>query len=77
MVERAQDLVATAIRLNQLFICQDLKNEEQQSIDREDILKKGHFSVAVIPIQSLKKVPYVLVVYGHNPQDLSEDIRAC
>jgi PAS domain S-box-containing protein len=71
-----QGLVATAIRLNNLLICQDLKNEEQESIDREYALKKGYSSVAVIPISSLKKVPYVLVVYGHNPQDLSGDIIA-
>lgn len=69
-----QGLVVTAIRLNKLFICQDLKNQEHESIDRQYAVKNGYSSVAVIPIQSLKKVPYVLVVYGHNPQDLSEDI---
>ena len=69
-----QGLAATAIRLNKLLICQDLQNEEQESIDREYALKKGYSSVAVIPIQSPKKAPYVLVVYGHSSQDLSEDI---
>ena len=69
-----QGLVATAIRLNKLFICQDLENEEQDSNEREYVHNKGYASVAVIPIQSLKKIPYVLVVYGQNPQDLSEDI---
>ena len=69
-----QGLIAKALRLNKLFICQDLKNEEKEVFDREYALKNGFSSLAVIPIQSLKKVPYVLVVYGHNPEDLSDDL---
>ena len=71
-----QGLVASAIRLNKLLIYQDLKNEDQESMDREYAVKKGYSSVAVIPIQTLKKPPYVLVVYGHKSHDLSEDIIA-
>ena len=71
-----QGLVATAIRLNKLFISQDLKNEEIESLDRKYALKKGYSSVMVLPIQSLKKEPYILVAYGRKPQDLSEDIIA-
>jgi len=71
-----QGLLTKALRLNELFICQDLKNEEKDSLEREYALKKGFSSLAVIPIQSLKKAPYVLVVYGCNHQDLNEDIIA-
>jgi len=48
-------LVATAIRLNKLFISQDLTIEEHDPLEREYAQKKGYSSVAVIPIQSLKK----------------------
>ncbi len=66
--------VATAIHLKKMTICQDLQNEEHDTIEREYAIRHRYSSVAVIPIKSQKNTPYILVVYGHHPQDLTEDI---
>ncbi len=69
-----QGLIISAIRLNQLLICQDIKNEEHDSLERKLAIKNGYSSVAVIPINPAISHPYILVVYGYKTQTLTEDI---
>ncbi len=71
---KTKSLVVTAVRLHKLLICQDLQKEEKNTLMHQYYVKQGLRSVAVIPIKSQKNTPYVMVVYGKNPQELTEDL---
>ena len=66
--------IATAIRLNKLLICKNLKKEKHPTLDYQYILSKGYSTAAVIPMKSLKKEPYILVVYGQNSPNFNINI---
>lgn len=69
-------LVLKGIYSHELFVCQDLQQDEQDLLERELALKYSFNSMAVIPIKSLKMTPYILVVYGHANYDLTDDLIA-
>jgi hypothetical protein len=67
-------LVLKGIYSRDLFISQDLINDEQDTVERELTLKYCFKSMAVIPIKTLKMTPYILVVYGHANHELTDDL---
>jgi|GEM_PF-3889610 len=67
-------LVLNGIYSHKMFVCQDLQHDEQNSIERELALKYSFNSMAVIPIKYLKKTPYILVVYAHDSNALTDEI---
>lgn len=66
-------VVSTAIQLQTMTICQDLQKEEKDTLERDYAIQHNYSSVAIIPITTQKNTAYILVVYGHNPQDLTEE----
>ena len=73
---KTKGLVVNALGLHKFFICQDLKKEETNALMHAYYEKVGLCSVAVIPIKSLENTPYVLVVYGGAPQEITEGLVA-
>lgn len=69
-------LVLKGIYSHKMFACQDLQHGKQHFIERELALKHSFNSMAVLPIKSLKMTPYILVVYGHNPHELTDELIA-
>jgi PAS domain S-box-containing protein len=67
-------LVANAICSQTLLICQDLQKDEQDKSARELAITHQFHSAAVMPITSLDGRPCIMVVYGHNPNDLTEEL---
>ncbi len=67
-------LVASAIYSHKLFVSQDIQHDESDTLEREFALKHRLHSVAVIPIITLKKVRYILVVYGLEYHELTDEI---
>lgn len=67
-------VVLKGIYSYKLFACQDLQYDKLNLTEHELALKYSFNSMAVIPIQSLKMTPYMLVVYGHNANELTEDL---
>jgi putative nucleotidyltransferase with HDIG domain len=72
--EEHQGLVARAIYSHQFFVSQDLQHDEHDALARDLALNYRFNSVAVIPMRSLKRIPYILLVYGQSSYELSEDV---
>lgn len=72
--EYGQGPAGTAIRTGQVVVCHDIHNDTLCKYEREMALQQGYFSVAAIPVQFDQQSSAVLVVYGTQANELSEDI---
>ena len=69
-----KSIIVNAIYRNKMIVCQDLQKDTKNMLEREFAIEHNYSSVAVIPIKSLKNTPYVLVVYGHHPNELNNSL---
>ena len=67
-------LVKNAVFSHEFCLSHNLENDEKYEFQRALALKYGLHSVAVIPMNSLKKLKYALVVYGKSKQDFTSEV---
>jgi len=69
-----QGPAGTAIRTGQVAVCHDISSDVLCRHEREMALQQGYSTVAAIPVQLDQHSSAILVVYGAQANELSEDI---
>lgn len=72
--EQGHKLARTAILSGQAVVCHDIRYDSQFGVELESSEQRGYFTIAAIPVKLDQPGPGVLVVYGAQPNELTEDI---
>ena len=72
--EHRQGPACTAIRSGQTVVCHDIRNDAQCVSELEQALQRGYLTTAAIPLKHDRHILGVLVVYGAQANELTEEI---
>lgn len=72
--EQGQGPAGTAIRTGQAVVCLDISSDERCKSVRELALQLGYMAVAAFPLKFNEHGLGVLVVYGYQPDEFTQDI---
>lgn len=72
--EHGRGPAGTAICTGQAVVCLDIRSDERCESVRELALQQGYMTVAAFPLKFNEHGLGVLVVYGHQPEEFTEEV---